>query len=217
MHTIRLAIAEDHTILRQGLVKLLKEHIEIEIIAVANNGKELLKKIKGKEVDLVLLDEEMPEMDGRQTLSALNAYHPEIRVIFLTVRESLLNLKRLILNGARSVLSKSIDVQILVNAIKEVYYNDFFYYGILTPEFLSNVLEHPEIKCAVLEGDSLSKRELEIIYLICEGKSNGEMSLELSLSQRTIENHRQRISKKTGGKTTAQLVVFAIRHGIYEV
>lgn len=217
MQVIKLAIAEDQTIIRQGLVRLLKEYVEFEIIAVARNGKELLNKIKNREVDLVVLDEEMPEMDGRQTLTVLNQYHPSIRVIFLTVRESLSNLRRLILSGAKTVLSKSVDVQVLADAIKEVYTNGFFYYGVLTPDFLTDTFDHPEIKCAVLEGDSLTKREMEIIRLVCEGKSNGEISMELSLSQRTIENHRMRISKKTGCKTTAELVVFAIRNGVYEI
>jgi DNA-binding NarL/FixJ family response regulator len=138
-------------------------------------------------------------------------------VIFLTVRDSVLHLRRLILSGAKTVLSKSVDVQVLVDAIKEVYHNEFFYYGMLTRDFMDEIFNTPEIKCSILQGDGLTKREMEVIILICEGKSNGEISMELSLSQRTVENHRMRISKKAGCKTTAELVIFAIRNGIYEI
>lgn len=217
MQSIKLAIAEDQTIVRQGLVRMLTEYVEFEIIAVACNGKELLQNIKDKEVDLVLLDEEMPEMDGRQTLLVLSQHHPTIRVIFLSVRNSLQHLRRLILSGAKTVLSKSVDLKVLVDAIKEVYYNEFFYHGILTRDFMDEIFNTPEIECAILEGDGLTKRELEVIILICEGKSNGQVSMILSLSQRTVENHRMRISKKTGYKTTAELVIFAVRNGIYEI
>lgn len=217
MQIIKLAIAEDQTILRQGLVKMLREYVEFEIIAVASHGKELLNKIKGKQVDLVLLDEEMPEMDGRQTLTVLNRFYPTVKVILLTIRDSLQNIQRLILSGAKTVVSKSVDVSVLVNAIHDVFETGHFYFGLLTPEFFERALNYPEVKCAVIEGDYLSKREMQIVSLICQGKSNGEMSSELSLSQRTIENHRQRIAKKTGCRTTAELVMYAVRNGIVEL
>jgi DNA-binding NarL/FixJ family response regulator len=106
---------------------------------------------------------------------------------------------------------------VLVNVIRDVFETGHFYFGLLTPEFFEMVLNSPEVKSAVIEGDDLSKRERQIVRLICQGKSNGEMSLELSFSQRTIENHRQRISKKTSCRTTEELVIFAIRNGIYEI
>lgn len=217
MNTIRIAIAEDQTIVRQGLVRLLSDYSEFEVVAVARNGRDLIKKIKNVSVDLILLDEEMPEMDGRQTLTVLTQFYPAIKVVFLTIRESLQNLSRLILSGAKTVINKSVDFEVLVEAIREVYVNEFFCYGNLTPELLSEILNTPEMTCSILKGDGLTKREIEIVQLICEGKSNGEISLGLSLSQRTIENHRQRISKKTGCRTTAELVVNAIRNGIYEI
>ncbi len=217
MTPIKIALAEDQTIVREGLIRLLGDYLEFQIVAAARNGKELLQQIKGKEVDLVLLDEEMPEMDGRQTLSILHQFYPTVKVVFLTIRESIFNVRRLVLSGAKSVISKTVDVEVLAAAIKEVHYNEYFCFGLLTPEFLEEIINTPEITCTILEGDSLSKREMEIVVLICEGKSNGEISLILSLSQRTVENHRMRISKKTGCKTTAELVVFAIRNGVYEI
>jgi len=217
MRTIRIALAEDQSIVRQGLVRLLSDYVEFQIVAIARNGKELLNKIKNLNVDLILLDEEMPEMDGRQTLSVLNQFYPAIRVIFLAVQDSASHIRRLILGGAKTVINKSADFGILVEAMKSVFRDEFYFHGKMTPELLHEVLETPEMKCAVLEGDGLTKRELEIVHLICEGRSNGEISLDLSLSQRTIENHRQRIAKKAGCKTTAELVVFAIRNGVYEI
>lgn len=217
METIRIALAEDLTIIRQGLVRLLRDYAEFEIVASARNGKELLKQIKDKEVDLVLLDEEMPEMDGRQTLTVLSQFYPAVKVIVMTLRDSLLHVRRLILSGAKTVINKSVDIQVLAEAIREVYSNEFFCYGDLTWEFLQDIFETPEQTDLLLQGDTLSKREMQIVRLICDGHSNGEISLKLSLSQRTIENHRQRIAKKTGCHTTAELVVFAIRSGVYEI
>lgn len=217
MTTIKIALAEDQTIIREGLVRLLSDYLEFQIVASTRNGKELIDSIEGKEVDLVLLDEEMPEMNGLQTLDFLKKFHPDIKVIFFTIGDSLSNLRSLLLSGAKTVLNKMIGFDVLVDAIRKVYSNDFFYYGILTPEFLLGIDDERKIECSLETGVNLTERETEIIVLICRGRSNGEISAELCLSQRTIENHRMRISKRTGQRTTAELVVFAIRNGLYAI
>lgn len=217
MTAIRIALAEDQGIIREGLVRLLSDNSEFQVVASSGNGKELINSIQGKGVDLVLLDEEMAEMNGHQTLSFLKEFHPEIKVIFFTLEESLQNLRSLIINGAKTVLNKSVGFEVLVEAIRQVYLNEFFYYGLLTPELLYGIDEEVKHEGAVENRVVLTAREAEIIVLICKGRSNGEISLELCLSQRTVENHRMRISKKTECRTTAELVVYAIRNGVYEI
>ncbi|NVK64990.1 MAG: response regulator transcription factor [Flavobacteriales bacterium] len=218
MTTIRIALAEDQEIIREGLSRVLGDFLEFQIVASSRNGKELIEAIKEKEVDLVLLDEEMPEMNGLQTLSFLSQFHPNVKVIFLTIAESIQSLRRYLTHGAWTVLSKSVGIDVLVNAIRQVYTNKRFYHGLLTPEFLLEVNSESEEKESLLDKKNvLTEREAEIVVLICKGRSNGEMSLELSLSQRTVENHRMRISKKTQCRTTAELVVYAIKNNVYAI
>ena len=215
MTAIRIALAEDQGIIREGLVRLLSDNSEFHVVASTENGKELINSIQGKGVDLVLLDEEMAEMNGHQTLSFLKEFHPEIKVIFFTIKESIENLRNLILMGAKTVLNKSIGFHVLVEAIRQVYLDGFFFYGKLTPDFLFGINAKAKSEGEFEKSVVLTARETEIIMLICKGRSNGEISLELCLSQRTVENHRMRISKKTGKKTTAELVVYAIKNDIY--
>jgi len=214
---IKIALADDHKILLQTLTKMLGGEHDMEVVISAPNGKELLEKMKTTDVDLVLLDLDMPVMDGRAALPILKKYHSKIKVIILSFHDSLVYMKKYLSEGADAYISKGTDFNILLNAIRNVYNEGFYFCERVTKEVLIKWNESKQNRLSVLQGDPLTDREKEIVQFICKGKSNGEISLELHLSQRTVENHRMRISKKIGTKSTASIVIYAVANGIYEI
>jgi DNA-binding NarL/FixJ family response regulator len=214
---IKIALADDHKILLQTLTQMLGGEYDMEVVISAPNGKELLEKMKTTDVDVVLLDLDMPVMDGRSALPILKKYHSKIKVIILSFHDSLVYMKKYLSEGADAYISKGTDFNILLKAIRNVYNEGFYFCERVTKEVLIKWNESKQNRLSVLQGDPLTDREKEIVQFICKGKSNGEISLDLHLSQRTVENHRMRISKKIGTKSTASIVIYAVANGIYEI
>ncbi|MFT6502849.1 MAG: DNA-binding NarL/FixJ family response regulator [Crocinitomicaceae bacterium] len=214
---IKIALADDHRILLETLTVMLGNENDMEVVISAPNGKELLTDMKNSDVDVVLLDLDMPVMDGRATLPIIKQYHKKVKVIILSFHDSLFYMKKFLNEGADAYISKGTDFEILLKAIRSVYKEGFYFCERVTKEVLIKWNENKRNRHSVLQGDPLTTREKEVVQLICEGKSNGEISLELHLSQRTVENHRMRISKKTGTNSTASIVVYAVTNGIYEI
>lgn len=214
---IKIALADDHKILLQTLTNMLGSEHDMEVVISAPNGKELLRKIKNIKVDVVLLDLDMPVMDGKAVLPILKQYYSKIKVIILSFHDSLMHMRKFLNEGADAYISKATDFEILLKAIRNVYSEGFYFCERVTLDMLAKWNENKLNRLSVLKGDPLTSREKEIVTLICLGKSNGEISFDLNLSQRTVENHRMRISKKIGTNSTASIVVYAVTNGIYEI
>ena len=214
MDKIKVIICDDHQILVQGLKSLLKDSEEIEIIATANNGQELLETLKNKKPDILLLDVDMPVMDGYETLKQVKSKYSSIKVISLTIHLDKTIIQKMMETGASGYLLKNINKSELSEAIRKVYSGKIYISDEATNSLLDK--EKLEVKTAQLDEsvEELTKREIEILKLIAEGYSNTEIGGILYISPRTVDTHRTNIMKKLNVKNIAGLIKYAIQVGM---
>lgn len=213
---IHIGIADDHLVLRQGLVSLLKEYDNLNIIIDVSNGKELLDALKKSKPDIILLDIEMPVMNGKEALEKIQAKYPFIKVVIMSMHFNDAYIIEFIKKGACAFLPKNCDIDKIVDAIHSVH--EFgHYYDNKVSAAMAAILKKSTVEQDIVTGTQFTKREIQIIRLICLKKTNAEIAKETNLSVRTIEGHRYNISKKTGINNTVDLVDFAARHKISPV
>ena len=214
MDKIKVIICDDHQILVQGLKSLLKDSEEIEIIATANNGQELLETLKNKKPDILLLDVDMPVMDGYETLKQVKSKYSSIKVISLTIHLDKTIIQKMMETGASGYLLKNINKSELSEAIRKVYSGKIYISDEATNSLLDK--EKLEVKTAQLDEsvEELTKREIEILKLIAEGYSNTEIGGILYISPRTVDTHRTNIMKKLNVKNIAGLIKYAVQAGM---
>lgn len=204
---IRIAIAEDHHILRQGLAELIRSYPEFDMVFDAENGEEVLEKMQENPIDVLILDLNMPKMDGETCLPLALQLHPELKVIVLSMYFSEAFISQLIRLGASAYLPKNIDFNDLRDCIHSVHHTGYY----LNSE-LENMLKAHEGDLNLFD---LTEREMEIINMVCQEKTSREIASELFISHRTVEGHKARLQEKIKAKNTAGIVLFALRNGIY--
>lgn len=213
---VKLVLVDDHTLIRDGLKSLLKSERSIQIIGEAENGEQLLKLLEQVTPDVVMLDLNMPVMDGFETLQHLQRKHPQIKVLILTMLNQNSYVQRVRDAGANGFVLKSAGKEELVHAIKTVA-NDNAY---ICSEVALNLLNRGNTADSNgnTPGDvpELSKREMEVLRLIAEGYTNAEIADKLFASKRTIESHRQHLIEKTKARNTATLIKFALQQGLID-
>lgn len=210
---IRLALADDHTLFRQGLSALLSDYDELKVVIEVPNGLELIQSLKSKPVDVAIVDYEMPEMDGLETTRQIRLKHPETKIISLTMHNSEDLILQLLDKGTNGFLLKDFDSEKVVDAIYAVLENDYYFNDHIAKEMLHHVMKKRKLKPR-FGVSALSDKEIQIIRLICEEKTNKEISEILNLSPRTIEGSRARIIHKINVKNTAGIVLYAIKNNI---
>ncbi|KIX22041.1 hypothetical protein SY27_05065 [Flavobacterium sp. 316] len=220
---IKIAIVDDHQIVRQGLKNLLEVSKDFEVITQAANGLEFLKILATDAIhpDVVLLDLQMPTMDGYETSIKLKEKYSQIKIIILSQRETKESIKKVFLAGANGYLTKDTDFTSLHLAINRVYNEDFYF----DMKFSNVIREAMVIKGEMLNIDHLKKsrekilseREIEIVDLISKEYNTGEIADKLCLNYRTIESHRKRIMTKVGAKNFIGVIIFAIKNGLITI
>ena len=209
---ISVLLAEDHLILRDGIKALLKGHPEINVVAEASNGKEVQNLLLDSEVDLLVLDINMPDMDGLKTAKYVKENYKNVKVLILSMLEQEKYVSKSFEAGALGYILKTTGKDELVNAIKMVAKGDPY----ISHKISANMLKN--INISLLQEEKvevdLSPRELEILDLIAEGYTNAEIADKIFTSKRTVETHRKNLIDKTGTKNTAALIKFAILNGI---
>lgn len=210
---IRVIITEDHQIVRQGLRLLLHEDSGIKVVGEAANGVELLELLKDVPADVVLIDVNMPIMDGYEVTARVVKEFPEVKVIILSMLHNLPVVQKLLQLGASGYMLKNSNKDELRSAIKLVaggnkYISSELSVSLLEDSYSTTVAGNAEYPL------NLSKREIEVLLLIAEGYTNAEIADKLFNSKRTIETHRQNMLAKTGAKNTANLIKYAIEHKI---
>lgn len=215
--SIKLVIADDHAIFREGFKLLLRNQENIEVVGEAADGSELLDVVRREVPDLVITDIKMPEMDGIQACKAIRKEYPEIRVIAL----SMFNDDNLIVDmleaGATGYLLKNTNKRELLEACICVDEGGH-YYSAATSQKLTRLIADSKVNPFRSKSlPSLTPRELEIVQLIAEQLTNKEIADRLNLSIRTIESHREKIQEKTGARNMVGVVIFAIRHRLIEI
>ncbi len=211
---IRVAIADDHILFRAGVKTALSMHRDIRIVAEADNGMQLLNLLKHVNPDVILLDIQMPIMDGMTTLPEIKRLYPEIKVVMLTMHNDHSMISRLLELGANGYLTKNSDSEVIYEAVKTVFEKEY-YINHLTNKALIEVLRGKTARpVATPEEAKLNEKEITILRMMCEEKSTKEIADLVDLSPRTVEAIRDRLKVKTGAKSVAGLVMYAVKAGI---
>ena len=212
---IKVAIADDHALFRTGVKTSLSIRKDIQMIAEAENGMQLLNLLKHMAPDVILLDISMPIMDGFATLPEIKKLHPDVKVIMLSMHNDHSIITRMMEVGANSYLTKDSDSETIYQAIKTCYSDDFFFND-LTNKALLNGLRNKRPSEPEPAEVHLSEKEVTILKLMCEEKSTKEIADMVDLSPRTVEAIRDKLKSKTGARSMAGLVLYAIKAGIVE-
>lgn len=214
MSMIRVLIADDHKMVRDGLRRILEFDGEIQVIDEADNGEECIKKIRSSKPDIVLLDINMPVMNGIEALQEIRKKKLKTKVIILTVHNEIEYLLRAVDIGIDGYVLKDSDAHELIRAVTSVYEGDKFIQPSLIP-LLNSKLIARDLDAERLE--QLSKREIEVLKLVAVGMFNKEIGVELGISERTVKNHLSSIFKKIDSSDRTQAAVFAIRNGLVDI
>lgn len=214
MSMIRVLIADDHKMVREGLRRILEFDGEIQVIDEADNGEECIKKIRSSKPDIVLLDINMPFMNGIEALQEIRKKKLKTKVIILTVHNEIEYLLRAVDIGIDGYVLKDSDAHELIRAVTSVYEGDKFIQPSLIP-LLNSKLIARDLDAERLE--QLSKREIEVLKLVAVGMFNKEIGVELGISERTVKNHLSSIFKKIDSSDRTQAAVFAIRNGLVDI
>mgnify|MGYP004509573343 FL=1 len=214
MSMIRVLIADDHKMVREGLRRILEFDGEIQVIDEADNGEECIKKIRSSKPDIVLLDINMPVMNGIEALQEIRKKKLKTKVIILTVHNEIEYLLRAVDIGIDGYVLKDSDAHELIRAVSSVYEGDKFIQPSLIP-LLNSKLIARDLDAERLE--QLSKREIEVLKLVAVGMFNKEIGVELGISERTVKNHLSSIFKKIDSSDRTQAAVFAIRNGLVDI
>ncbi len=211
-HKIKLAIVDDHDLFRKGMIALLSSYNEFEITIEASNGKELIEKLRAKKADVVLLDLQMPQMDGVETTEYLQIKYPDIKIIVVTMHNEDGFIQHLIRKGANGFLLKNQEIEEVVAAIHSVVNTNYYFNDFVSKALVTALISGNNIKPTFNNTINFSDKELEIIKLISREKTNKEIAELLTLSTRTIENYREKILAKTNAKNSIGIVMYAVKH-----
>lgn len=202
LYRINIFIAEDHKLLRQLLSSTL-ETFQIITIGEAGDGLELLELLKIKMPDVIVLDIEMPNMTGSEVFYKIRELYPELKIIFLTTHNEVVLMEHFIAEGASAYLNKSVDIDVLAKVIRLVHENKYEY------KYKASLSKFEN-------GQTLkfSKRETEMIPLICEGRSNKEIADVLDIGNKAVEMHKKNLFKKTKTKSSTSFINYILRKGL---
>lgn len=212
---ITIAVVDDQQLFRQGIISLLSEEEDFNVVFEASNGNELMDKLKERIIppNVLLLDIEMPYMDGIEATVKVRMKYPKIKIIILTMHDEEEMVVHLVERGANGFLPKSADYDRVVDAIYSVMSNGYYFNEKVNSAMVKGLVESKKIVPDFLEVE-LTKKEKEIISLICKEYSNAEIADKLNLSPKTIDNNRLSIIKKLGVRNTAGIVMYAVKKGI---
>jgi DNA-binding NarL/FixJ family response regulator len=215
---IRVIIADDHVLYRAGVKTALSSKKDIKVIAEADNGVHLLNMLKTVQPDVILLDIQMPIMDGIGALPEIKKNWPNIKVIMLTFMDDHSMITKLMELGANSYLAKTSDSEIIYEAIKTCFEQEYYFNSLTNKALLTNLKQRTTItpQKLVQQEAHLNDKEMTILKLMCDEKSTKEIADMVDLSPRTVEAIRDKLKVKTGAKTTAGLIMYAMKHKILD-
>ena len=213
MDIIKIIIADDHNVVREGLKVLIKKDPQLRVVGEAGNGEELLVILKSVPCDLIIVDIAMPEMDGLSALKEIKRLYPRLKVLMLSMLKDYEHFKNARIHGASGYLAKDDAGDELITAIKSVLKGKNYVSSSVTTLLAERQIrslengEYPSLEI-------LTKRERQVLRLIAKGLANKNIAAKLKISVHTVENHRAHLSDKLGLNNTASLVKYAIAKGL---
>lgn len=213
MAAYRVVLADDHLLFREGMKLLIKRMPDVEVVGEAGDGLELLQLLRELAPDMAIIDIAMPNLRGIEAAREIKMSHPHIKVLILTMHKSKEYLYHSISAGADGYLLKEDSDVELLSAIDKIRNGETYVTQILAGE-LAEDLSQIYLGKRPIPQEPLTTREREVLKMVSEGKSNNEIAALLSISVRTVENHRANIMKKLKMKKTADLVRYAVKEGL---
>ena len=213
MANIKILLADDHKIVRDGIKLMLEPHVGIDIEAEASNGKDVLEALKTTVIDLIIMDINMPEMDGIEATRNVKENYPEVKVLALTMSNDDLHIRQMIQAGASGYIMKSAGRSELKEAVNAIMNGKHYFSDEATNSIMMDLVKGKG-KSSSHEPVHITDRELEILELIVKEYTNQEIGEKLFISPRTVDAHRRNLLQKTGARNTAGLVKFAFQHNI---
>ena len=214
MSKIRIAIADDYAIIRDGVKVGLSRDESLEVVLEASSGDELLLGLERITVDVILMDLKMPGMDGMEATELIRKRYPELRILVITMYDDEKFIIHLMEKGANGYLLKNADSTEIRKAIYSVHESGYYFNDLVNKALLKRLVLRSPLKPSFKQNVEFSERELQVLHLIAEENTNAEIGKTIFLSPRSVEGIRQRLIEKTGVRNTAGLVIWAVRNGV---
>ena len=214
MTKIKIAIADDYKIYRDGLKVGLAADKNLEVVLEADNGEDLLNGLEKAKPDVIIMDLKMPIMDGMEATKEVRKRFNAMKVLVVTMYEDDKFIIHLMENGANGYLLKNAESDEILKSIYAVHENGYYFNDLVNKALLKKLVLKGNFKPSFNQNVEFTERELEVLKLICEEKTAAEIAKEIFLSPRSVEGIRQRLIEKVGVRNTAGLVMFAIKNGI---
>ena len=215
-YLIKIAIADDHKIFRDGIKMALSGKENLKMIWEAEDGKDMMHKISIKKPEVLLMDIRMPEIDGINGIELIRKGYEDIKIIVLTMYDDQQMISKMMEMGANAYLTKTTDPEEIYQAILTCMNDDFYFNELVNKAVLLKLQHKKTVRQFYPNPVKLSEKEIKILKLIAEDKTTEEISKEVFLSPRTIETIRQNMKQKVGAKTIAGLVMYAMRNKLLE-
>ncbi len=217
METIKILIADDHQMFLDGLSSLLSQLKDVQVIATVNNGEEVLERLQKLTPDLVIVDLNMPVMDGVQTTREIHKNYPNLKVLGLTMENDLQAVTGMLEAGASGYILKNTGKAELELAIRQVMKGENYLSQTISTQLAQNIVQNFQQRNEIrTELSQLTERELEILKMIALENSNTEIADLLFISPKTVETHRKNLMKKIGVKNSLGVYKFAVKHKLLE-
>lgn len=213
---IKVAIADDHKIFRDGIRMALKDREYLKILWEAEDGKDLMHKLQIKQPDILLMDLRMPELDGINAISLIKKEFESVKIIVLTMYDDQEMITKMMEMGANAYLTKTTDPDEIYQAILTCMNDDFYFNDLVNKAVLLKLQHKKTVRQFYPNPVKFSEKELRILKCIAEDKTTEEISQTVFLSPRTIETIRQKMKEKVGAKTIAGLMMYATRNKLID-
>ncbi len=214
MSPIKIAIADDYKIFREGLKLCFSADKNLVIAFEAENGEELMETLKTQQPDIIIMDLNMPLLDGMEATKQIRKKYEQVKILVITMYDNDKFIIHLMENGAHGYLLKNAEPKEIIKAVYSVCENGYYFNDLVNKALLKKLVMKNNLKPSFNHNIELTEREQEVLKMICEEKTAAEIGKEIFLSPRSVEGIRTRLIEKVGVRNTAGLVMFAVKNGL---